>query len=56
MGEDKKKIAGLLPEQMKEMEDIMEELERRNPITEKTVIYPRYYRPNIMENPERRSL
>ena len=53
MGEDKKKTGSLNCKGIREMERIMRELEKRNPITEKTVIYPRYYRPQIMENPER---
>ena len=53
LGDDKKKIGNLTPERMREMEIILKELEKRNPIRENTVIYPRYYRPQIMENPER---
>lgn len=53
LGDDKKKIGSLAPERMREMEKILKELEARNPIRENTVIYPRYYRPEIMENPER---
>ena len=53
MGDDKKKIGSLNREGMKEMERIMRELEKRNPIKEKNVIYPRYYRPQLMENPQK---
>lgn len=53
MGEDKKKIGSLMPEEMNDMERIIQNLEKRNPIMGKTVIYPRYYKPNILESPER---
>lgn len=53
IGEDKKKIGNLNPERMREMEEIMKDLEKRNPIRENTVIYPRYYKPQHTDNPER---
>ena len=56
MGEDKKRIGRSAPEAMKKMEAIMKRLEERNPIMENTVIYPRYYRPQLMENSERAGL
>ena len=56
MGEDKKRIGRFAPESMKKMEEIMKRLEERNPIMENTVIYPRYYRPQLMENPGRTGL
>ena len=56
MGEDKKRIGALSPEAMKRMEEIMIRLEKRNPIMEDTVVYPRYYRPQLLDNPERAGL
>ncbi|MGN1334356.1 MAG: ATPase, T2SS/T4P/T4SS family [Anaerovoracaceae bacterium] len=53
LGEDKRKTGSLSPAAIKKMEEIMKKLEERNPIRENTVIYPRYYRPHIAENPER---
>lgn len=44
MGEDKKKMGKIWPEEYKRMEDMLKMLEKRNPLTENTVIYPRYYR------------
>ena len=56
MGEDKKRIGELSPEALKRMEEIMIRLEKRNPIMENTVVYPRYYRPQLLDNPERAGL
>ena len=36
--------------------EIMKKLEERNPIMENTVVYPRYYRPQLLDNPERAGL
>ncbi len=44
MGEDKKKMAKIQPDEFKKMSSILKNLERRNPIMENTVVYPRYYR------------
>ena len=54
IGDDKKKAGSLRPADLQEMEDIMKELARRNPMTECCPVYPRYYRPASAENPERR--
>ena len=32
------------PEEFKKMEDMLMMLEKRNPLMEKTVVYPRYYK------------
>lgn len=53
LGQDKKDAAPTLPYELAEMEEIMKNLERRNPLTEGRVIYPRYYRPAVAENPQR---
>jgi len=45
IGEDKKEAGSLRPDDFLEMEGIMRELEKRNPLTERKVIYPRYYKP-----------
>ena len=44
MGEDKEKMGKLQPEEFKKMTTIIKNLERRNPIMENTVVYPRYYK------------
>jgi len=44
IGEDKKKMGKLWPEEFKKMEDMLIMLEKRNPLMEKTVVYPRYYK------------
>lgn len=43
IGEDKREMGKLQPDEFKKMEDILKLLEKRNPIMENTVIYPRYY-------------
>ncbi|MBR6584059.1 MAG: Flp pilus assembly complex ATPase component TadA [Firmicutes bacterium] len=53
LGADKVAAAGMRPEDFAEMEAIMKDLERRNPLTEGRVIYPRYYKPALAENPQR---
>ena len=53
LGRDKKEAAAMRPDVLAQMEGIMRELERRNPLMEGRVIYPRYYRPERPENPER---
>ena len=42
-GEDKKKMGSLQPEEFKRMNEMLGMLEKRSPIAENTVIYPRYY-------------
>lgn len=44
IGEDKRKMGKLWPEEFKKMEDMLMMLEKRNPLMEKTVVYPRYYK------------
>ncbi len=53
IGKDKNKMRRLYPSEFLEMEEVMKDLEGRNPIIEGKVIYPRYYKPQIVENPER---
>ena len=43
IGEDKKKMGSLQPEEFKRMNEMLGMLEKRSPIAENTVIYPRYY-------------
>lgn len=43
IGEDKRDMGRLQPEEFKKMESMLALLERKNPILENTVIYPRYY-------------
>ena len=43
MGEDKKNMGKIWPDEFKRMENMIKILEERNPIMENTVIYPRYY-------------
>jgi len=40
----------LYPEEFKKMSNMLKMLEERNPLMENTVIYPRYYRPEIGEH------
>ena len=56
IGQDKKAGAVSQADDLAEMEEIMKDLERRNPLTEGRVIYPRYYRPASAENPQRYGL
>ncbi|MBR5229750.1 MAG: Flp pilus assembly complex ATPase component TadA, partial [Firmicutes bacterium] len=56
LGEAKKQMGGLRPEDLQEMEEIMKELENRNPMIKGEPVYPRYYRPDITANPQRCSL
>jgi pilus assembly protein CpaF len=44
IGEDKKEVGNLYPEEFKKMNKMLEVLEKRNPNTSHTVIYPRYYK------------
>ena len=44
IGEDKRKMGKIWPEDYKRMEEMLKMLEKRNPILENTVIYPRYYK------------
>lgn len=44
IGEDKRRMGKLWPEEFKKMEGMLQMLEERNPLMENTVIYPRYYR------------
>jgi len=44
IGEDKRKMGKLWPEEFKKMEGMLKMLEDKNPIMENTVIYPRYYK------------
>ncbi len=53
LGDDKKTAAEIRPEDLAEMEAIMKKLERRNPLVEGRVIYPRYYRPALGRENER---
>lgn len=50
IGEDKEKMGKLYPEEFKKMSNMLKMLEERNPLMENTVIYPRYYRPEIGEH------
>ena len=43
IGEDKREMGKLQPEEFKKMEKMLRMLQERNPIMENTVIYPRYY-------------
>lgn len=43
IGKDKAEMGKLQPEEFKKMDAMLKMLERRNPIMENTVIYPRYY-------------
>ncbi len=43
IGEDKRKMGKLYPEEFKRMEEMLRMLEKRNPAMGNTVIYPRYY-------------
>lgn len=43
IGEDKKNMGKLQPDEFKKMEEMLKMLESKNPIMENTVIYPRYY-------------
>lgn len=43
IGEDKKEMGKMQPEEFKKMDRILKMLQSRNPIMENTVIYPRYY-------------
>lgn len=43
IGEDKKDMGKLQPDEFKRMESMLKLLEKRNPLMENTVIYPRYY-------------
>ncbi|MBS5335478.1 MAG: Flp pilus assembly complex ATPase component TadA [Firmicutes bacterium] len=43
IGEDKREMGKLQPDEFKRMEDMLKLLEKRNPIMENNVIYPRYY-------------
>ncbi len=56
MGEDKREIAGLFPNELKEMEEEMKLLESRNPIVSETVIYPKYYRSQVLSETEKEKL
>jgi len=56
LGKDKKEIGKLRTEEVQKMEHLLKELEQRNPLMEKTTIYPRYFEPNRKESaPERRT-
>ena len=44
IGEDKRKMGKLWPEEFKKMKGMLKMLEDKNPIMENTVIYPRYYK------------
>ena len=44
IGEDKKKMGKIWPEDFKRMEEMLMMLEKHNPIMENTVVYPRYYK------------
>lgn len=44
IGEDKRKMGKLWPEEFKKMDSMLRMLAKRNPLTENTVIYPRYYK------------
>ncbi len=44
IGEDKKAMGKLQPDEFKKMSTILKTLERKNPIMENTVVYPRYYK------------
>ena len=44
IGEEKKDMGKLQPDEFKKMEEILKMLEKRNPIRENTVVYPRYYK------------
>lgn len=43
IGEDKKNMGKLQPDEFKKMDAMLKMLEKKNPIMENTVIYPRYY-------------
>lgn len=43
IGEDKREMGKLQPDEFKKMDKMLRMLADRNPITENTVIYPRYY-------------
>ena len=56
LGKDKKEIGKLRTEEVQKMEHLLKELEQRNPLMEKTTIYPRYFEPNRKDSaPERRT-
>ena len=44
MGEDKRNMGILLPEELKKMERLIKNFEYKYPLMENTVIYPRYYK------------
>lgn len=43
IGEDKREMGKLQPDEFKKMDKMLKTLENRNPVMENTVIYPRYY-------------
>lgn len=54
LGKDKKEIGTLWPEEVRKMKKLLAELAQRNPLMEKTTIYPRYFEPNRKDSaPER---
>ena len=44
IGEDKRKMGKIWPEEFKKMENMLALLEKHNPLMENTVVYPRYYK------------
>lgn len=44
MGEDKRSMGSLVPEEFKKMDRTIKNLEQKYPLMENTVIYPRYYK------------
>ena len=53
-GDDKKETGLLWPEEVQRMKSVLKELAQRNPLMEKTTIYPRYFEANRREHaPER---